>query len=84
MLDEDCHDDVLLEGHRGQPLLGTFPAFTEPPVKPGGGPRDFPLDPKTPPQSSFPELPSAQFFGPFTLPKGLEKKIVLIGVIKYY
>jgi len=72
LFDEDCHDDVLLEGHRGQPLLGAFPVFAEPPVRPGGGPRDLPLDPKTPPQRSFPEPPSAQLlFGPLTLPRGL-------------
>lgn len=74
LLDEDCHD-VLFDGHRGQPLLGAFPGLAEPPVRPGGGPRDLPLDPKTPPQRSFPELLSAQlFFGPLTLPRGLNNK----------
>lgn len=72
LLDDDCHDEVLLEGHRGQPLLGAFPALVEPPVRPGGGPRDLPLDPKTPPQRSFPGLLSVQLFlGPFTFPRGL-------------
>lgn len=78
LLDEACHDEELLEGHRGQPLLGALPVLVEPPVKPGGGPRDLPLDPKTPPQSSFPELPSAQlFFGPLTLPNGLQNNYFL-------
>jgi len=63
---------LLLEGHRGQLLLGAFPALEEPPVRPGGGPRDLPLVPRTPPQRSLPTLTSAQLFlGPFTLPKGL-------------
>lgn len=71
LLDEDCQDELLLEGHRGQPLLGTFPVLVEPPVRPGGGPRDLPLDPN-PPHKSFPELLSAQLFlGPPTLLKGL-------------
>lgn len=73
LLDDDCQDDVLFEGHLGQPLLGGFPVLFAPPVKPGGGPRDLPLDPRTLPQRSFPELPSVQlFFEPLTFPKGLK------------
>lgn len=82
LLDEDCQDvlEGVLEGHRGQPLLGAFPVLAEPPLRPGGGPRDLPLDPKTPPQRSLPELPSAQlFFGPLTLLRGLYKQLLTLS-----